>query len=103
MAERGSGDLQRLQRGDWDSAAGGGERVDQLALVVVELAVGGFQNRDFHGARGVAGGGNIFALQPFLADHSGEYGFGDAGGGAEGFFADEVKPSGAKALLLSGL
>ncbi len=44
--------------------------VGQLALIVVEFAVGGLQNRDLDGARGVAGGGYVFTLQPFLADHT---------------------------------
>ena len=66
------------------------------ALVVVQLAFGGFQHRDLHGARGVASGGNIFAPQPFLADHSSKHGLGDARRGAECFFADKARALRAK-------
>ena len=71
-AQRGPRDLERLQRFCGNAASGSGEGFNKQPLVRVEFAVGGLEQRDLHGARGVVRRGNVFAYQPFLAHHSAE-------------------------------
>ena len=90
-SERGSRDVERMERGHRNFSAGRGERVDKFPLIVIEFAFDGFQLGDFYRAAGVLRSGHIFARQPFLANHSGENGSGDFRGGAERFFADQCR------------
>src|ERR1700726_525010 len=60
-AERSSWDVERLQYFYGNTASGGSQCVRNFPLIIVELALGGFQDRHLDCAGGIAYGGNIFA------------------------------------------
>ena len=84
-----------MQGLDRNFSACGRQRVDQLALIVVQFAFGGLQECRFDGALRVLWGGEVLAKDPFLADHAFEEFARDSGGGAEGLLADRECTSAA--------
>ena len=64
-----SRNVERLQRLHPSSAASGGQRINQLSLIFVQLAFIGLKHRDLDRAPGVLHGRYIFPRQPLLPHH----------------------------------